>query len=1065
MPVNKIFFDAKDHELLRLVNMILERDRSDPAGYADKLLDPRLHPHGIKALALSYDKRIAYAVINLLESLEAGLAEDRLLALRALHDEVLYGTVTSFRYNTGRVLIQIMKEIVRAHGDYRLQLKLAHDFRLASSGKRRVVRALLKRYYLLEMPEEWNQYAFDDHVHDVNTKGRKSPTHLIMDAWVKGIRFLKVIYYNHVHSSSAQELMRAAEIMRIQVRIGVEFRTVYRGRYVDIIWQPTAFADHRELAAFLSEGPARQLMNLGLEASRHSDQYIFSLLERYNEAHRPELEELFGITLPVISREEFLSFVGTGQPARLHLSELIYKHCLPQLLKRQQQLTKDLPALSDPARLTQALSRLSAQDAAKVNLFNRICSFSSDVIKEIWLSPEANPELPNPNIPGDPQDRPEIQRISTKDMTAWLTRIRASSRITLSLPGLDLEDVLELLYDCEGRITHLELVNLKYLSVESAADLKEINKLQLAINRNSPIALKRIIISLMRTLRSALAEAQRQEQEWTEPQEQGQNQGEAGARAIPAGINGSAQSRAEELQERLDKMREILRNIPKLQNYYRSYKLRSALGTDSTSRSNRQYGMGFVWVDTLPARARKELSHPDRKGRQTRRTLPIFAQVRLQVTSVLRRRRYGRSSLARFLARIPLLQDLVTYRVRDWLVQQEEASFSDHGNISTLGGVQKDELHSPCSPGAPAEPAGRSFNYLNTGMLDCLKVLIGFVAATLTFAHTQSWWVLAFFGAPIWFAITGFRNIAQALLGAGGFRRSPLMRWNNYISRTRISDSLFYTGLSVPLLELATRQCLLQGLLGVNSVDSPWFFFAVMATVNGIYIAGHNIFRGFPPTAVVGNLFRSILAVPLAILYNQLFILAVQLAGVQDPMLTAMHFSAILSKLSSDTVAGIIEGLADRGVNMRVRLGDYRAKITQLFNCFSSLELLLPEEESVLRKLSGQREGGDQENPELAGLERAIIIDSLDLLYFWLYQPRSRSALRLLFQHMTREELNIFCRSQFVLTRVKEVSQLFVDGILGKNFAQPLAFYLDQHRGYLQEILKLANIKRELPEN
>ena len=33
----------------------------------------------------------------------------------------------------------------------------------------------LRRYHLLEMPEEWNQIAFDDHVHDANTKGRKTP--------------------------------------------------------------------------------------------------------------------------------------------------------------------------------------------------------------------------------------------------------------------------------------------------------------------------------------------------------------------------------------------------------------------------------------------------------------------------------------------------------------------------------------------------------------------------------------------------------------------------------------------------------------------------------------------------------------------------------------------------------------------------------------------------------------------------------------------------------------------------------------------------------------------------
>jgi hypothetical protein len=54
-------------------------------------------------------------------------------------------------------------------------------------GQPRIVRKQLLRYHLLEMPEEWNQVTCDDHVHDVNTKGRKSSTHLIMDAWIKGI--------------------------------------------------------------------------------------------------------------------------------------------------------------------------------------------------------------------------------------------------------------------------------------------------------------------------------------------------------------------------------------------------------------------------------------------------------------------------------------------------------------------------------------------------------------------------------------------------------------------------------------------------------------------------------------------------------------------------------------------------------------------------------------------------------------------------------------------------------------------------------------------------------------
>ena len=68
------------------------------------------------------------------------------------------------------------------------------------------MRHFLNTYHLLEMPEEWNQLTLDHHVHDANTKGRKNPTHLIMDAWIKGIRYLTVIYYNYVEPAAAREL-------------------------------------------------------------------------------------------------------------------------------------------------------------------------------------------------------------------------------------------------------------------------------------------------------------------------------------------------------------------------------------------------------------------------------------------------------------------------------------------------------------------------------------------------------------------------------------------------------------------------------------------------------------------------------------------------------------------------------------------------------------------------------------------------------------------------------------------------------------------------------------------
>ena len=76
----------------------------------------------------------------------------------------------------------------------------------------------------------------------------------------------------------------------------------------------------------------------------------------------------------------------------------------------------------------------------------------------------------------------------------------------------------------------------------------------------------------------------------------------------------------------------------------------------------------------------------------------------------------------------------------------------------------------------------------NSGVKNAIKVLIGFIPAFLTFALTKEWWFLAYCGAFIWFGITGLRNILQSVLGGGGFRRSPLLRWNDYVSWGRLTD-------------------------------------------------------------------------------------------------------------------------------------------------------------------------------------------------------------------------------------------------------------------------------------
>ena len=84
-----------------------------------------------------------------------------------------------------------------------------------------------------------------------------------------------------------------------------------------------------------------------------------------------------------------------------------------------------------------------------------------------------------------------------------------------------------------------------------------------------------------------------------------------------------------------------------------------------------------------------------------------------------------------------------------------------------------------------------------------------------------------------------------------------------------------------------------------------------------------------------------------------------------------------------------------------------------------------------------------------------LIINVLDLLYFWMYQPRARTVFANRLCRMALDERRILIKAQSILNMEREISQMFIDGIAGRNFSQPLAFYLNRYEEYLKEINKL----------
>lgn len=1041
---SRLFFDKNDYELLRIVNDVLARDKRPQS--IGSLLASSLHPHGIKEMAAPRGLRIAYAIASLLGSLEAGKSTDRLKALRSLRDEVFLSATTYFQNNTARVLMQIMKELIRNRGNEAVQLKLAHDFRLTSTGKPRVVRTELNKFHLLEMPEDWNQFAFDDHVHDANTKGRKSPTHLVMDAWIKGIRFLTVVYYNYVDPAVVEELLEAANILNLRIRIGIEVSSRFRGKYVRITWEPHGFTDSQSFQEFLREQPVMAFMQEGRQVSAYQQRYVFDALKAFNTDHRHTINREFGLNLEELETEGFRRFVGTGQPSLLHLAKYIQSVMLPQLREAVHELQQEYVNVDMSRR--QKLQEL-------VDAMNGI---DSETIINRFLQPCRNQNLHDPTTPQDGPNVPALLKLHPGELLPRLARFHSGSRFTLNLSNLSLTDTLEILYDCKGHLSYLEIYNLKDASrgkwSHSSASFKlcpgdavdlaspekvcaQVTALQKALNEENVIALKRAIRSVIASFdaeRSTLA-----------------NSMHSGHILRDLSEQTAIEQELADMNERRIKLLDILFDIETFHSYYKKRRLGSRIGSGSTGQSRHQHGMGLVVLDTLPPRAQAEaLRNPS----QQRKIIPVTARMTEHLITA--HDEYNESTFQKLARRLPGLKRFGYSARKEWNLDHLDIHPGSSGNIATLGGVQLQHdngLRLVETNQQRKEPL--STRYLNTGLKNVLRIVFGFIPAFLTFFLTKDWWVLAYLGGFIWFGITGIRNIIQSVLGGGGFKRSPLLQWNSLVSWSRISESLLYTGFSVPLLDYLVKTLLMAETFGVTTSTNPLLLYSVMALANGIYISTHNIIRGLPRSAAIANFFRSVLSIPLAFVFNAAIASTMHMAMVPGVEEGLQKWAAVISKLASDCVAAVIEGLADRQSNVRIRMAGYKAKLMLMFDVYARLDVIFPEED-VLEMLQSPKMFIETMSYEERDLEQIFIVNALDLMYFWMYQPRATRALSDIVDSMTEEEWLIFSRSQLVLKRYREISQMFVDGLVGKNFSKALAFYLDRSDEYLRGLEELG---------
>ena len=989
-----VFFDSQDSKLVRMVNTYLGREVVRASHEEHHVPALMFHPNGLRELGARKAFRVAWAVIGLLDATAAATPAERLDALRTLQAEACSSARSPLRLNTARVLVQLMKELLRARGNTSDQLRLAHDFNKAASGKPRIIRALLHRYNLLEMPEEWNQRTFDYHVHDANSSGRKSPTHLIMDAWLKGIRTLKVIYENYAPPVAVQELLAAAGIMGMTIRIGIRFRRYFRGQRVMLVWTPRGFSGAQRFLEFLDQPPMLALIEEGKAITLQEYDRFSKLVGLYNREYRLVINQRFGLSVPELSLAELDANIGAGQPSWAHLADCIHRRTVAAMREYWQNAAK-------------SKTETRAQIEEKRRAMEQ---FSPAIILDEWLNAAI--------IASEPviDDLPALlKRLST---------IATDYRASIDTREISPSHVLQLLHLCKGQITHLELFKLRTYRSEQLPHLMAMNDLRGVINSKNPSLFKRQVLACL------------------------------------------DQTPVDAEEERAC-LRDALQAMSRLLNHYGAHPLSTFVSSDSSGRSDwgGQYGMGFVIIETLPVREQRAL-----RQQTAKKPLPL----RYSLNEVIERNFDRAIEKSAAVARFPALVWMISlwYRLvslfrpdkREWVVPLESLVVTPRGNVMALGGsgyfpgnrLEGDETV------AKSRPRWHP-GYLNTVLTNIAFVLAGFIPAFLTFQYTQSGSFLAFWGAPLWFAITGGRNILQAVMAGGGLRRYSYLTWKDYVSWTRISESLFYTGLSVPLLELGVRYLLLDKAFGLTTSDNSLLVFLVMAIVNGFYIMGHNLYRGLPTAAAYANMGRSIAAVPVAMAYNIILFWILYLFKVDNPAIILAAATALVSKTASDTAAAVIEGYFDRRATFVLRLRDFQDVLLNLRNCQATLELLFPQEDG-LELLRHPEQLVGSRRPEVLQVAEEITVHCLDILYFHFYQPLAAQTLLKFAKKLQPEEKIFLLRSQNFLTLEDYVTQLFVDGLFGDQYQAALNFYLGQHQAYRKVLPRLLNMQHAWEE-
>lgn len=441
------------------------------------------HPSGFVKEVSKRRLTIAEAYLKLISSTGVEHYKERLDALQVLVHQAWHAKTLSMPINTARVQVALMKLCVEYKGDKRRQLELMSDFALASYGQENVIRRLLEELDLIEVPEDERPLAemnlgWDGHVHDFLTEGRKTPSQLLLDAFISGISRLTVAYYDLADTRLFVEAIEAGHILGIQVEVGIEFSFGPQFGRLHFMYLPPGCTSEAKLRSFLDEHrTALEPFFQGLASNAESRrQTISALLDSFNETHLREINDRFR-NLPFLQVQELRwedleAIIHGGQASRIHVGQLLAERIKPILHKRVLYLKNQLTHARDRLHHGEASSwELASLKQRYEGVREEYATCNAEALQERYMASREGADYPS----------------AFPDAASVLPALAScGGRIVFIHPlSRGVEQAVDTLLACHRWITDLETFNIADSFSRDPADLRRLNALLRSLNRGA----------------------------------------------------------------------------------------------------------------------------------------------------------------------------------------------------------------------------------------------------------------------------------------------------------------------------------------------------------------------------------------------------------------------------------------------------------------------------------------------------------------------------------------------------------------------------------------------------